>query len=72
MSSDNEASQLSSPVQYDTLIRFFFQELASDGPPRCGGGGWTRGGWTWGGEGTMANNGKCAKHKNRIHMFHRP
>ena len=37
MSSDNEASQLSSPVQYDTDT--VFQELASDPPA---------GGWTWG------------------------
>ena len=36
MSSDNEDSQLSSPVQYDTDT--FFLELASDAPP------WGRGG----------------------------
>ena len=42
MSSDNEASQLSSPVQYDTDT-FFFSGTTSDG--------WTRGG-AWRGEGT--------------------
>ena len=66
MSSDNEVSQLSSPVQYDTDT--FVQELASDAPPPPPAKGkqpntealcktppkmdtWG-GGWTWGGEGT--------------------
>ena len=33
MSSDNEVSQLHSPMRYDTDT-FFFQELACDGPPQ--------------------------------------
>ena len=43
MSSDNEVSQLHSPVRYDTDT-FFFQELARDGPPPGGGGGGQGGG----------------------------
>ena len=38
MSSDNEASQLRSSMQYNTA--HFFEEVASDGfPPGVGGGG---------------------------------